>query len=313
MPATSQAVIVQLVDTLQALAGSHPGFRPAHAKGIVGAGTFHPSADARRVTKAAHLQGPAVPVVVRFSNSSGNPEVPDGAPGVRAMAVKFPLAGGKSADILANSIDGFVARTPEEFLEFLRAQLPDPATGKPSPDAVPKFLGSHPASAAFVGRLMQKPVPASYAQAGYHGEHAFLFTAADGSRRHGRYHFTPDAGEVFLTAEDGGKRSANFLRDELETRLQGGPVAFRLMLQIAAEGDPTDDPTALWPADRPRVDLGRLEITSLSPTSAQDERRLIFDPTNRTDGIDLSNDPILLARSAAYAVSYERRTRGQTS
>ena len=60
-----------------------------------------------------------------------------------------------------------------------------------------------------------------------------------------------------------------------------------------------------------RVELGRLEVIGISPTSAQDERRLVFDPTNRTDGIDLSNDPILLARSAAYAISYERRSKGE--
>ena len=59
------------------------------------------------------------------------------------------------------------------------------------------------------------------------------------------------------------------------------------------------------------VELGRLEITGISPTSAADERRLIFDPTNRTDGIDLSADPILLARSAAYGISYERRRKGE--
>ena len=307
----SNAVVTQLVETLRALAGSHPGFRAAHAKGIVCAGTFRPSADARRMTRAAHLQGGTVPTIVRFSNSSGNPEAPDGQPSVRAMSVKFQLADGKAADILANSIDGFVARTPEEFLEFLRANLPDPATGKPAPDGVPNFLGSHPGAAAYVGRLMQKPVPASYAQASYHAAHAFLFTAADGSRRFGRYHFVPEAGEAFLSPEERGKRGANFLRDELETRLRTGPVAFRLFLQLAADGDPTDDPTALWPADRPRVELGRLEITRISPTSAEDERRLVFDPTNRTDGIELSNDPVLLARSAAYANSYERRSRGQ--
>jgi catalase len=158
---------------------------------------------------------------------------------------------------------------------------------------------------------MQKPVPASYAQTSYHAEHAFLFTAADGSRRFGRYHFVPEAGEVALSPEEAGKHSPSFLRDELESRLRTGPAAFRLLLQVAAEGDPTDDPTALWPADRLRVELGRLEVTGISPTSAQDERRLVFDPTNRTDGIDLSNDPILLARSAAYAISYERRSKGE--
>jgi catalase len=305
------SVISDLVDTMQALAGSHPGHRRAHAKGIVVTGTFQPSTEARRMTRAAHLQGGALPVTARFANSSGNPGVPDGAPGVRSLSVEFPLKDGKTADVLANSVEGFPATTPEEFLEFLRAQLPDPSTGKPDPAAVPKFLGSHPAAAAFVGRLMQRPVPASYAQTSYHAEHAFLFVAADGSRRYGRYHLEPDAGEAFLTPEEGAKRSANFLRDELESRLGRGPATFRLVLQLAADGDPTHDPSTPWPAERPRVELGRLEIARISPTSAEDEKRLIFDPANRTDGIELSNDPILLARSEAYSISYERRSRGQ--
>ena len=308
----ANTVITQIVDTLRTLAGSHPGFRSAHAKGIVCAGTFRASDDARGVSRAPHLQGASVPTVIRFSNASGNPDVHDGAPAVRAMSVKFQLPGGAITDILANSIDGFMARTPEEFLEFLRAQLPDPATGKPAPDGVPKFIASHPGAQAFVGRLMQKPVPASYAQTSYHAEHAFLFIAADGSRRFGRYHFMPEAGEATISPDDAGKRSPSFLRDELDGRLRTGPVAFRLFpLQIAAASDPTDDPTVLWPADRPRVELGRLEVTGVSPTSAADERRLIFDPTNRTDGIELSADPILLARSAAYAISYERRNKGE--
>ena len=82
-------------------------------------------------------------------------------------------------------------------------------------------------------------------------------------------------------------------------------------LQLAGEHDPSDDPSTLWPADRQRVELGRLQITSLSPTSAEDERRLVFDPTNRTDGIDLSADPVLLARSAAYSISYGYRSKNQ--
>jgi catalase len=230
---------------------------------------------------------------------------------VRALSVKFQLPDGTVTDVLANSVEGFVGRTPEEFLEFLRAQLPDPATGKPAPDALPRFLATHPAAQAFVGRLMQKPVPASYAQTSYHAEHAFLFTAADGSRRFGRYHVVPEAGEASLSLDDAGQRSANFLRDELESRLRNAPVVFRLVLQIAAAADPTDDATALWPADRPRVELGRLEVTSISPTGADDERRLVFDPTNLTDGIELSADPLLAARSAAYAIAYERRSRGE--
>lgn len=309
--ATPEPVIRQIVDAMRTLAGPHPGFRPVHAKGLVCSGVFRPSADAPRVTRAPHFAGQPVPTVVRFANGNGNPDVHDGVPNVRSMAVKFQLAAGKSADILANSVEGFVARTPEELLEFLRAQLPAPATGRPDPDAVPRFLAGHPAGRGFVERLMKRPVPASYGQATYYAEHAFRFTAADNTSRFGRYRFVPQAGEAFLSPDNAGKRSPSFLREELEGRLRTGPVAFRLLLQVAEAGDPTDDVTALWPEDRPLVELGRLEVTGVSPTSAADERRLIFDPTNRTEGIDLSADPILLARSAAYAISYDRRSKGE--
>ena len=305
-----RTVVAEIVETMRTLAGSHPGYRPVHAKGIVCAGTFRGAPQARDVSRAAHLQGPPVPTVIRFANASGNPEIHDGLANVRSLAVKFQLPDGKNADILANSVEGFPVRTPEEFLAFLRAQLPDPATGKPAPDAVPRFLGNHPAAGSFIERLMKKPVPASYGQASYHAEHAFRFTAADGSSRFGRYHWEPEAGEAYLSPDDASKRSANFLREELENRLQKGPVVFRLRLQLAAEGDPTDDVTALWPSDRRRVELGRLEVTGISAASAADERRLVFDPTNLTDGIDLSADPILLARSAAYSISYEQRSKG---
>ena len=307
--AASPDVVAQLEETMRTLAGPHPGFRPVHAKGIVCSGTFRASAGARAVSRALHLQGQAVPTVMRFSNSSGDPNVHDGIPNARALAVKFQLSDGKNADILALHIEGFPARTPEEFLAFLRAQLPDPATGKPVPDAVPRFLESHPGTRAFIERLTKKPVPASYGQACYYAEHAFKFTAADGSSRFGRYRWTPEAGEAYLSPDDTSKRSANFLREELESRLRNGPVAFRLVLQLAGESDPTDDVTALWPADRPLVELGRLEVTRISPTSAADERRLVFDPTNVTDGIDLSADPIPRARSAAYSISYDHRSK----
>lgn len=308
---TPESVIRQIVEAMRTLAGPHPGFRPVHAKGLVCLGMFRASADAPGVTRAPHFAGQSVPTIVRFANASGNPEVHDGVPNVRSIAAKFQLSDRNSADILANSVEGFIARTPEELLEFHRAQLPEEASGRPDPEAVPRFLSGHPAGRAFVERLMKKPVPASYAQTIYHAEHAFRFTTADGTSRFGRYRFVPQAGESLLSPDDADKRSPNFLREELEGRLRTGPVEFRLLLQLADPGDPTDDVTALWPEGRRVVELGRLEVTGISPTSAADERRLIFDPANRTDGIDLSADPILLARSAAYTISYDRRSKGE--
>ena len=309
MTTTRDAVIRQIVEAMRRLAGPHPGFRPVHAKGLVCSGTFRASGDAPRISRAPHLAGQPVATTIRFAHGAGNPEVHDGTPGVRSMSVKFALDGGKSADILANSVDGFMARTPEELLEFLQAQLPDPATGRPHPDALPRFLAAHPAARGFVERVGKRAVPASYAQVTYHAEHAFRFTSAQGVSRYGRYRFVPLAGEAFLPPDDAGKRDPSFLRAELASRLGAGPVGFRLLLQLAQDGDPTDDVTALWPEERELVELGRLDVTGVSPTSATDERRLIFDPTNRTDGIDLSADPILLARSTAYSISYEERAK----
>jgi len=37
------------------------------------------------------------------------------------------------------------------------------------------------------------------------------------------------------------------------------------------------------------VELGRLEVMGMSTTSAANERRLIFDPTNRTGSLSLSD------------------------
>jgi catalase len=74
MSATPSTVIAQLVDTMRALAGPHPGFRHVHAKGTVSSGSFRAAPQARAVTRSAHLQGQTVPTVIRFSNSSGDPE-----------------------------------------------------------------------------------------------------------------------------------------------------------------------------------------------------------------------------------------------
>lgn len=102
-------VPAQIVEVMRKLAGPQPGYRPAHAKGLVCSGTFVAGPGARAVTKAAHLQGQQVAVTIRFSNGSGDPHVHDGQPNVRAMSVKFLLSDGRKTDILANTSEVFSA------------------------------------------------------------------------------------------------------------------------------------------------------------------------------------------------------------
>jgi Catalase len=128
--AASPDVVAQLVETMRTLAGPHPGFRPVHAKGIVCSGTIRASAGAHAVSRALHLQGQAVPTVIRFSNSSGDPDVHDGIPNARALAVKFQSPDGKNADVLALHIRACYPTTPRPQLlpsltNYTKIVLPD--------------------------------------------------------------------------------------------------------------------------------------------------------------------------------------------
>ena len=90
------------VDAVCAISGDHPGFRAVHAKGTLCAATFTPSADASRLSRAAHFDGDAVRAHVRFSNGSGNPNAPDFEPREgRGMATKFYLHDGATTDVVA--------------------------------------------------------------------------------------------------------------------------------------------------------------------------------------------------------------------
>jgi catalase len=87
-------------------------------------------------------------------------------------------------------------------------------------------------------------------------------------------------------------------------------LAVKLALRrvwIASPGDDVDDPTAVWPRNRPVVDVGRLEITGLVRVPESTDRILAFDPTRVVDGIELSDDPILHFRAATYRASVASR------
>src|SRR5947209_5864288 len=301
-------VAEQLVDGINATYGSHAGHRAVHAKGVLCAATFTPTASASALSRAPHFAGPQVRAHVRFSNGSGDPTVPDPTRDARGMAVKFYLPDGKTTDIVALSLPVFFTRTPEDLLAFNEARRPDPAPGQPDMEKVGPFLAEHPETVPAVTAAITHPTPASYAALTYHGIHAFGFAAADDSVRFGRYHLVPEGGAETITEEEAAAKPADYLRDELEERLLRGPAAFGIDVQLAADGDPLDDPTAEWPPEREAVRLGRLEITALAFDREQGDDILVFDPTHVPDGITLADDKILHTSPGAHSVSVTRRT-----
>jgi catalase len=298
----------RLVDSLNQVYGVHPGYRAAHAKGVLCAGRLVAAPAAARLSRAAHLAGGEIRAHVRFSNGSGDPTTPDGARDARGMAVKFYLPDSTTTDIVALSLPGFFARTSEDLLAFNDARRVDPETGQPDLERVGAYLAEHPEAMAAVNAAITHPIPASYATLTYNGLHAFGFVNADGAVRHGRYRLVPDQGEESISDEEAAVRPPDFLRDELAQRLAQGPAVFHVRAQLADGDDPVDDPTEQWPEDREVVELARLEVTGLASDRERGGDVLVFDPTRVTDGILLTDDPILHARTGAYSVSVARRT-----
>jgi catalase len=143
--APAKSLPQQIANVMVQLAGGiHPGFRFTHAKGIVATGTFTPAPTAKSISSAAHLQGGPVPVTVRFSDGTGNPQIPDANPNAapHGMAVRFTLPGAFT-DIVANSHNGFFVGTGEDSLAFLKA-IAATTPQSPHPSPIESFLESHP-------------------------------------------------------------------------------------------------------------------------------------------------------------------------
>jgi catalase len=269
-------------------------------------GTFSPSAEGQKLTKAAHIQRRSTPVFARFSSSTGLPLIPDTDPNAnpRGLAIRFQLAEHIHTDIVSHSTDGFPARTGAEFLEFLKALASSGnATSHPTP--IEAFLGSHPKALAFV--QTPKPNPSSFARQAYFGVTAMRFTNANGKSAYGRYRIVPEAGIDLLDEAASEAKSDSFLFDELTSRIGQGPIRFQVNVQVANAGDITDDATEHWPEDRRVVNLGTVELTSLVANNDREQQHMIFDPIPRIDGVEPSDDPLLEFRAAVYLISGRRR------
>jgi catalase len=295
-----------LLDVLDVLAGGvHAGFRPAHAKGLMAAGTFTPAPEARRLTRAPHASRVSTPVTLRYSNGTGLPTIPDNDParsGPRGCAVRFHLADHVHTDIIGHSANGFPVRTGAEFVEFLRAAA---SAGAGKPEALGTFLATHPNAKRFVET--PKPIPTSFAREAFFAVTSFEFTNADGVRRHGRFRIRPTARTEYLTNEAAATRSESFLFDELRRRLTKERVELGVFVQLAAPDDDVTNASIAWPESRTEAPFGTITLTGIVDDQEPERRKIIFDPDPRVDGIASSGDPLTQTRADVYLVSGRRR------
>jgi catalase len=294
-----------LVDALKAVAGDPPKVRASFAKGQCVRGTYVPSDRAVEITKSQSFIKPSR-VLARFSVGGGNPTAADTDKFV-LRGFSFRLGGDDDrSDILAQSAPVHFARTPDQMLAFLQARIPGP-DGKPDMEKIRAFSAANPETLHQASYLAARSLPASFAGTTYWGVHCFSTTNSQSKTRFIKFKVAPVGKDTTLTEDEAAKKSADFLHDDLESRIGTGDVRFNVMALLDRPGDPTMDVTIRWPGEdhREAVRLGTIVITGIEPNKACDAS--IFDPENLAEGIGHPPDEIFAARRAAYIVSLGKR------
>jgi catalase len=310
--ASTEVTAPQMIDAFEGTFGVNPGQRRNHIKGTCVAGEFVGTTEAAALSRSALFSGKTIPVVGRFSLGGGNPAVPDAAPAPRGMALEFHLPGGALQHITMINVPIFAAASPASFRDAIVAAKPDPKTGQPDPEKLKAYAASHPDATALRELASQHNPTANYYETTFFSIHTFKFIDAKGTEHLVKWRFVPRDGTKEMTAAEMKAAPHDFLEKNLIERTRKGPAVWDMIVYVGEPGDPQDNPTLAWPETRKHFKAGTLSITQ---AAAQQKgmacEPINFDPLVMADGIAPTNDPVLLFRSPAYAVSYGKRLSGQ--
>ncbi|KEQ82508.1 heme-dependent catalase [Aureobasidium pullulans] len=293
----------ELVETIRATFDTPKNYRPVHAKGQLVKGYFTPHKDASKLSKAPIFTQPSTPLIMRYSTDTGFKNLPDnGENGSRGFAIRFVLSedGHTHYDIITNNAYGFVVSTGEGFLDQFKAMRDD---------KMEEFLDKYPHARYF----MENQSPAhsySFATEQWHSIHAYKFVNDEGKERYFRWRIVPWQGVMKHSKADAAKQGKNYQFDDLEYRLSHNkPIKYRLMAQLAEEGDEVNDSTKVWPETNEFAEMGEIVIDRLwemdeGEPAGREQKRIIYDPIPRyMEGVGVSEDPLLEVRTAVYLIS----------
>ncbi|WP_313625443.1 catalase family peroxidase [Kosakonia sp.] len=301
----------KLVNVLQQAGGEHPGYRRNHAKGLCVTGRFISNGNASTLSRASVFAVGETPVTGRFAIAGGNPAAPDYAVPVRSLALAFQLANGEQWRTGMNAMPFFPVSTVEQFYELQVASLPDAATGKPDAGKFKAFVQNNPEVAPFLAWAKQNVPSSSWASDRFNSLNAFRFMDKADVAHLVRWSMVPHTDYQPISADE--KRDNNFLQTDLKQRLAQGPLKWDLLITVAQPGDDGSNAAKVWPADRQTINAGTLVLTRATEQQYGPCNDINYDPLILPDGIAASDDPLLNARSAAYAKSYNARTREQSA
>jgi catalase len=294
---------VRIVDSIAPASGPSIGFRRNHAKGVCFTGTFEANGAGASLSRAQMMMPGSYPVTGRFNLATTNPNAIDGMERVRGLSLRVVTPGGQEWRSAMIDAPFFPVATPQAFFDLQQA-----AHAKGDPEAMKRFAAAHPELGAFGAWAGSAPRNGSFAEGTFNSLNSFVFTSASGATSVVRWSFVPAEPAVAVPGDELAKRDPNFLSSDITERVGKAPQRWTMSVSVANAGDPTADPSKAWPADRRRIDVGTLRVQAIEPEPDGPCRDINFDPTVLPEGMGVSDDPFPAARSAAYAVSFDRRT-----
>jgi catalase len=297
-----------MVNALQYNAGRiNAGFRRAHAKGICVTGHFDSNGAGEQISRAALFKPGSSSVIGRFNTGGSDPMGADNTAIFHGFGIRFSLPDGEEWRMALDQTPIFAVSNPADFIALQVATKPDPATKMPDPAKVKPFLATHPETQAFLDYVGKTPMPSSFANGTYHSINAFIFVDPQGARHAARWQFEPETPFTAFDKETLARQPPNFLFNDILARIHTGPVKWRMVVTLANLGDRTNNATVQWQGPHKTIEVGTLVLDQVTTEWQGRCRDYNYDPLILPKGVERSDDPLLPARSAAYASSFRRR------
>jgi catalase len=293
--------------------------RVVHARGAGAHGYFEAYGSigdepASKYTRAKLFQekGKRTPLFVRFSTVIGGRDSAETARDPRGFAVKFYTEDG-NWDLVGNNLPVFFIRDAIKFPDVIHALKPSPDTFRQEPNRIFDFMSLTPESMHMLTWLFSpRGIPADYRHQDGFGVNTYRMVNAEGQGVLVKYHWKTQQGIKSLTQAQASEIQATELghatKDLYEAIQRGDYPEWELNVQIMSDEehpeldfDPLDD-TKTWPEDQfPLRPVGKMVLDRNPDNFFAEVEQVAFGTGVLVDGLDFSDDKMLLGRTFSYS------------
>ena len=300
--------------------------RVVHARGAAAFGYFEAYGNvgdepASAYTRAKLFQekGKRTDVALRFSTVAGGRDSSELVRDPRGFAVKFYTQDG-NWDLVGNNIGVFFIRDAIKFPDLIHSQKPDPVTfERQPPNRMFDFISQSPESMLMVTLIFSpRGIPSSYRHQEGFGVNTYKWVNDKGETALVKYHWSPKLGVKSLTAVQAAEIQSRDLghhtKDLYDAIERGDYPEWELRVQIMDDHehselnwDPLDD-TKVWPENvYPLRTVGRLVLNRTPENFFAESEQLAFGTGVLVDGMDFSDDKMLVGRTFSYSDTQRHR------